>query len=1162
MQELLDSVKSLSGKQRKALAALLKKQKVNLYGVTPIFKREPDEQPLLSYAQQRQWFLWQLEPDSSAYNIASALSFKGALNLEALQKSFQALIDRHETLRTTFALEGEQPVQVIHANVLFELGLETLEVMDESTVRHRFELEAARPFDLFQGPLLRVKLLQLSVDEHVLILTMHHIISDGWSMPIMVSELVQLYSSHCQGQEVDLPALPIQYADYAIWQRNWMETGERERQLAYWQAQLGGEQPVLELPTNRSRPVVRTYAGDKLNIELDSALVRSLKQLANHQGVTVFMLLLASFQMLLQRYTGQNDIRVGVPIANRTRVETEQLIGFFVNTQVLKAEFDLNLSFNGLLQQVRQTVLDAQSHQDLPFQQLVEALHPERSLSHNPLFQVMYNHQTHVKGKGIALPGLEVVPLAYDNPTAQFDLTLDTFESESGLWASLTFATELFDQPVIARMARHWVNLLQAIVHDPQQRIAELPLLEATEYQKIVKEWNRTETDLPDGHAIHELIEAQVEKTPHATAVVLGEQSLSYAELNLRANRLAHQLREHGVAPNVLVGLAVEYSLEMVVGLLAILKAGGAYVPLDPLYPQDRLAYMIDDSGITLLLTTRPLRQKLSVPETVQVLELDQKHHDETGYSDTNLVNGTSASNLVYVIYTSGSTGQPKGAAVRVGSFVRLLQWYQDICKLSASDRVMLLSSYSFDLTQKNVYGVLCVGGQLHLPTSRYDPDYYCNYIERHEITLVNCAPSAFHPLLHGHHFRLRSLRNVLLGGEAVQPAELSSWAEAAHTTNVMLHNTYGPTECTDVVIGHSVSSIDVLSLPNVPIGRPLPGITSYLLDGAGEPVAVGVVGELYIGGNSVGDGYWKRPGLTAERFVPDVFNSSGQGSGRLYRTGDLARYRPDGVLEYIGRIDHQVKIRGLRIELGEITARLQEHEAVREAAVIDVNVQGSKQLAAYVVPQHAGGQQKLKDALRDYAQSVLPDYMVPAHFLFLEKMPLSPNGKLDRKALPIPEVSHHQDYVEPRTVLEKKIALIWSEVLKQPSIGLEDNFFELGGDSIVSIQVVSRARQVGIHFTTRQLFQQQTVRRLAAIATVGDVQALDIDQGPVVGQAVLLPIQQWFFDADIPECHHWNQAILLNATKRLEAGPLEQALQALVLHHDALRLRFTDQEQ
>ncbi|TBU87287.1 condensation domain-containing protein, partial [Stutzerimonas kirkiae] len=570
----------------------------------PAFQRVDRTQPLpLSYAQQRQWFIWQLESESAAYNIPTALRLKGELYIEALRSGFYTLIARHETLRTTFQQEREQALQVVYPRIDLVLDHEYLERADEVLIQSKVEEEIARPFDLEQGPLLRVKLLQLSEDDHVLILTLHHIISDGWSMPIMVDELVQLYEGYRTGQQVSLPELPIQYADYAIWQRQWMEAGEQERQLAYWKAQLGEEQPVLELPTDRPRSAIRSHAGAKLAIELNEELAKSLKQLAQQQGATLFMLLLASFQTLLHRYSGQNDIRVGVPIANRNRAETEGLIGFFVNTQVLKAKFDLDTTFSGLLRQVQQTSLAALAHQDLPFEQLVEALHPERSLSHSPLFQVMYNHQSQVKGESRRLPGLEVEGLILEGHTAKFDLTLDTFEHEQGVGASLSYATALFDKPTIERLARHWLNLLEGVVNRPSQRVAELPLLSKEEQQQIIYDWNRTEVSYPSEKCLHQLIEVQAEKAPDAVAVIFNDQELSYRQLNQRSNQLAHKLRELGVGPDVLVGIAVERSLKMVVGLLGILKAGGAYVPLDPEYPQDRLAYMIEDSVIQLLLS-------------------------------------------------------------------------------------------------------------------------------------------------------------------------------------------------------------------------------------------------------------------------------------------------------------------------------------------------------------------------------------------------------------------------------------------------------------------------------------------------------------------------------------------------------------------------------
>ncbi|QLF91733.1 non-ribosomal peptide synthase/polyketide synthase [Pseudomonas sp. ABC1] len=1045
---------------------------------TPAFQRVDRIQPLqLSYAQQRQWFLWQLEPESTAYNMPTALRFKGDLNIGALRASFEALIARHESLRTTFRQEGEQALQIIHPKIDFALLQEKLEDTSEELIQSKVEEEVAEPFDLEQGPLIRIKLLWLSEDDHVLILTLHHIVSDGWSMPIMVDELVQLYEGYRTGQQVTLPELPIQYADYAIWQRNWMEAGEQERQLAYWKEQLGEEQPVLELPTDRPRPAIQSQEGANFSVSLNDDLAQSLKQLAQQQGVTLFMLLLASFQSLLHRYSGQDDIRVGVPTANRNRVETERLIGFFVNTQVLKAEFDLDTTFSGLLKQVQQTALGAQAHQDLPFEQLVEALHPERSLSHSPLFQVMFNHQTQVRGESRRLSGLTVEGLSWEMQTAQFDLTLDTSEYREGIGASLSYATALFDKSTIERLAQHWLNLLNGIVKAPNQRIAELPLLSPEEQQQIIYDWNHSEASYSGDQCIHQLIEAQVKKTPDAVAVVFGDKELTYQELNKKSNQLAHKLLELGVGPDVLVGIAVERSLEMVISLLAILKAGGAYVPLDPEYPQDRLSYMLEDSGIQLLLTQSHLQEQLPISNHIKTIVLDQGNESLRGYSEVNPENIVQPENLAYVIYTSGSTGRPKGAAVRIGSFVNLLHWYKGACELSSDDKVLLFSSYAFDLTQKNIYGVLCVGGQLHLPAPGYDPEACARQIELHHLTLVNCAPSAFQPLLQDGYARLRSLRHVLLGGEAIQPGELSDWLGAPEAAGVMLHNTYGPTECTDVVIAYAAKDVAVSGLTSVPIGRPLPGVEAYVLSSSGELQAPGLVGELHIGGSCVGEGYWRRAGLTAERFVPNPFDE--QQGGRLYRTGDLACYCVDGVIEYMGRIDHQVKIRGFRIELGEIEAQLQSHATVRETVVIDIDGPNGKQLVGYLVADtNISDDLELQDALRgslrNYLAENLPDHMLPAHLLFLDKLPLTPNGKLDRKVLPRPEASlSRREYIAPQSELEKQIAAIWAGVLKVEKVSLTDNFFELGGHSLLATQVVVRIRnQMELDVALRELFE------------------------------------------------------------------------------------------
>ncbi|MFK3820540.1 amino acid adenylation domain-containing protein [Pseudomonas sp. NPDC089407] len=1092
MQELLDTVVSLSTPKRKALAALLKKQGVNLYGVTPIFPRDPVEPTLLSYAQQRLWILSQLGQVSSAYNLSSVLRFKGQLDTQALQRSFEALIERHETLRTTFQLEGERAVQVIHPHIPFELAIEALERADDSQLRQRVEAEAHVPFDLQHGPLLRVRLLRLAADEHVLVLTLHHIVSDGWSMPVMVSELVQLYHGHSQGLAVDLPALPVQYADYTIWQRNWMEAGEQEKQLAYWTAQLGDEQPVLELPADRPRPAVSSYQGARVTVALGNDLAGALKQLAQQQGVTPFMLLLASFQVLLHRYSGQADIRVGVPVANRNRVETERLIGFFVNTQVLRAEFDLQMTFSELLEQVRQRALGAQAHQDLPFEQLVEALQVERNLGHSPLFQVMYNHQSQAKGVRNRLPGLEMEELAWDSHTAKFDLTLDTFEHEQGIGAALTYATDLFDASTIESMARHWLNLLSGIVRQPEQRVVDLPLMAEHERAQVLQNWNRTQASFPSAHALHQLIEAQAERSPDATALSCGGQTLSYAELNRRANQLAHRLRESGVGPDVLVGLSVERSLEMVVGLLGILKAGGAYVPLDPESPQDRLAYLFEDSGIALLLTQAHLRDVLPASPGVQYLLLD----DETlaDYSEANPDVTVSPHNLAYVIYTSGSTGKPKGALLTHHNVVRLFAATQDWFGFDASDVWTVFHSYAFDFSVWEMYGALLYGGKAVIvpkEVARSPQDFYALLVDE-QVTVLNQTPSAFKQLIPvaceamqaGQHL---ALRHVMFGGEALDVGSLKPWFEVFGDCPPRLINMYGITETTVHVTYRPIGQDDLKKVGSSPIGEVISDLCWYLLDGALNPIVPGSHGELMIGQDGLARGYHGRPALTAERFVPNPFDEQG---GRLYRSGDLARYTGEGVIEYLGRIDHQVKIRGFRIELGEIEARLLEQDSVRQAVVLPQDGPDGKQLVGYVVPADRAvvnkpeTQMAVRETLRKGLKASLPDYMIPAHLLFLAELPLTGNGKLDRKALPQPDASLLQsEYVAPQSALERQIAAIWADVLKLDRVGLNDNFFELGGHSLLATQVMARLQlALGTHLPLGLLFQAADLQTYAAM--------------------------------------------------------------------------------
>lgn len=1021
------------------------------------------EQLPLSYAQQRQWFLWKLDPDSAVYNISSALRFKGKLDLVALQHAFDGLLARHDALRTTFHQQGEQVQQVVHPRLVLPVTPETLVTPGEEALREQVEREARQGFDLEHGPLLRVRLLALDAHEHVLVLTVHHIIADGWSMPLMVEELVRLYEACSQGREAQLPTLPIQYADYAIWQRSWMEAGEQARQLAYWTRQLGGEDPLLEMPLDRPRPTVSSLRGARLAIDLPADQARALKRFAQQRGVTLFMLLLASFQVLLHRYSGQADIRVGVPVANRNRVETERLVGLFVNTQVLRAEFDLQLTFADFLGQVRQRVVEAQAHQDLPFEQLVEALQPERSLNHSPLFQVMYNHQTQARGEHHTLPGLEVSAVAWDNHTAKFDLTLETFEHETGIGAALVYATDLFDAATARTLARHWQNLLHAVVEQPNQRIAELALLDDSEHQQIIAGWNATQASYPDASCIHQLFEAQVARTPDAPALIFGEQTLSYAELNCRANQLAHRLREQGVGPDVLVGIAMQRNLEMVVGLLAILKAGGAYVPLDPEYPQDRLEYMLEDSQAILVLSQTSLSERMPEQFRSRTLLLDQLPLD--AYPDTDLACMNSPRNLIYCIYTSGSTGKPKGVQVEHRSVAALVGWSLSVYDQADLCGVLFSTSICFDLSVWELFVTLSAGGYAVLAANALELP---NLAAKDRVRLVNTVPSAIRQLSETGNIPA-SVNTINLCGEALKQALVDDLYRLAHVRAV--YDLYGPSEDTT----YSTCTLR-LAGGKANIGRPLHNSAAYVLSGALQPVPVGAVGELYLAGAGLARGYLKRPGLSAERFIPNPFDAHG---GRIYRTGDLARYRPDGMLEYVGRVDHQVKVRGFRIELGEIEVRLQQ-QAVREAVVMAVDGPGGQHLVAYAVPDEPGvmadaaAQAALRDQLRSALRRQLPEYMVPSYLVLLSKLPLTPNGKLDRKALPRPDLALAEEaHVPPRTPLQQQVAAIWADVLKVDRVGLGDNFFLLGGHSLIATQVTSRVQeQLGLAVSLKALFE------------------------------------------------------------------------------------------
>ncbi|MBN3884992.1 MAG: non-ribosomal peptide synthetase [Nostoc sp.] len=1123
-----------------------------------ISKRSQISPAPLSFAQQRLWFLQQLDPSNPYYSELACVQLVGALNVDALERSFNEIVRRHEALRTTFEIVEERAVQIIHPTVTVTLPLVNLLSMPE-VERHaqveRLTTEIAeKPFDLVTGPLLRVMLLQTGVEEYLLLFTIHHIAVDGWSIGVLIRELAVLYEAFSTSKISPLPDISIQYADFAIWQRQWLQGELQKTQLNYWKQQLANAS-TLALPTDRPRPAVQSFRGAVASFELSASLTDMLRSLSNREGVTLFMTLLGAFQALLYRYTGQEDICVGSPIANRNQSEIQGLIGFFVNTLVLRTYLSGNPSFLELLNRVREVCVGAYAHADIPFEQLVEELQPDRNLSHMPLFQVMFAWQEDTQ-KELTLPGLTLNWLPTHGQTAKFDLTLHIVNAEPELRGCLEYDIDLFNAETITRIVEHFCTLLEGIVANPQARLSDLPLLTADELHQQLVEWNNTQVEYPQQQCIHQLFEAQVERTPDAVAVVFEDKQLTYYELNARANQLAHYLKKLGVEPEVLVGICVERSLDMVIGLLAILKAGGAYVPLDPSYPLERLAYMLEDSQPKVLLTQQQLVESLP-DHKIKVICIDRYWKLIADENTQNPVCNITCDNLAYVIYTSGSTGKPKGAMLPHHAICNHMFWMQSEFPLTQVDKVLQKTPFSFDASVWEFYAPLLVGAQLVMarPGGHQDSDYLIQAIIEQHITTLQLVPSLLQMLLaHGGIENCQSLKRVFCGGEAL-PVALQERFFA--NLDAELHNLYGPTEtCIDVI---SWTCKRGINQQVVPIGRPIANTQIYLLDSRGQPVPVGIPGELHISSEQLARGYLNRPELTAEKFIPNPFGD--QLGVRLYKTGDLARYLPNGDIEYLGRIDNQIKIRGFRIELGEIETVINQHPLVEKTVVVvRSDLVNSQRLIAYVVP--ISEQMPTIAELRGFLEIKLPKYMVPAAFVMLETLPLTPNGKVDRNALPAPDTARPEldkELVAPRNFVEAKLAEIWAGVLGVDKVGIFDNFFELGGDSILAIVVITRANKAGLQLTTKQLFQHQTVADLATVAVTKKV--YQAEQGLITGLTSFTPIQYWFFEQNLLEPHHWNQAVLLEVKQILDLAVLEKSLQQLLLHHDALRLRFEQTE-
>ncbi len=1050
--------------------------------IQPVDRAQPVP---VSHAQYRQWMFWKLNPHSTAYNTPLAVRLQGRLDRAALQAAFDELVARHESLRTVFHEQQGVPVQQVVAAQPLAIAEHDLSAQPAQVVAECLEEQVRAPFDLAHGPLIRLSLFKTGADDYVLAVLLHHIVSDGWSMGVMVRELVAAYNAFAAGQPLQRPALAVQYADYASWQRERLASGDMQNQLGYWQAALEDDFSVLELPADRLRPPVQSYRGARLDLRLPPELTASLRRLAVQGNATLFHVFLASFALLLARYSGREKLNIGVPVTNRNRLELEGLIGFFVNTLVARVAVDPLQSFPQLLASVKETTLQAQANKDLPFDVLVEALKPERALGYNPLFQVMYNHLGAVgeRVSGDSVHGISVEEVDLAEHTSQFDLTLNTLERTDGVLAVINYACDLFNAARIRRMGEHWLNLLQAIVEHADRPVGQLPLLGAAEHQQIVVDWNRNAQAYPAEQCVHQLVEAQAARTPDAVALVHGEQELTYRQLNQRANQLAHLLRERGVGPDVLVGVAVERGLELVVCLLAILKAGGAYVPLDPAYPQERLAYMLKDSQAKVLLSQTSLLERLPQDTAAQTLLLDQL--DLAGHGPDNLSTLSAPQNLAVSIYTSGSTGLPKGVLIEHRNIAALIGWAHSVYSPDDLNGVLASTSICFDLSVWELFVTLSAGGYAVIAQNALELPLLA---AKDRVHLINTVPSAI-KALHDAGQIPASVRIINLAGEPLKQALVDNLYGLGHVQHV--YDLYGPSEDTTY---STYTRREAGGQAN--IGRPIANSAGYVLDGTGNPLPVGGAGEFCLAGAGLARGYLGRAALTAEKFLPNPFDTSVQGGGRLYRTGDLTRYRADGVLEYVGRIDHQVKIRGFRIELGEIELKLLAHPSVREAVVIDIEGPGGRQLVAYLV---ADGE--IED-LRGHLRTTLPDYMVPAHLVYLAALPLTPNGKLDRKALPAPDVSvQQQAYVAPQTELEQQIAAIWADVLKVERVGLSDNFFELGGHSLLATQATSRMHiELNLDISLSCLFTAEHLKHYASLVA---------DHGPGVA-------------ADVSELNDW----------------------------------------
>ena len=1093
----------LSSAKQALLAKWLRNGSVNSRnsGEKPIPRRQSNGPVPLSLEQQRLWFFNQLEPGSPLYNMPIASRLRGALNPQALQQAMDAVVTRHEALRTRFV--GQEPAQTIDPPstvpmLYFDVRNFPAE-QRETEARRLLEVEAKRSFDLSRDLMVRSALVRLDEEDWIFLVLMHHIASDDWSWRIFCGEVAVAYDAIVSNRKSGLPEPAIQYGDFSVWQKEWLRGDVLEKQLAYWRKQLEGAPPVLELPTDHPRPASQTFRGACEWLKLPFALTEKLNTLSQSGGLTPYMILLAAFQTLIHRYTGQEDIVVGSPVAGRTRASVEKVIGLFVNMLALRTRLDGNPSFFELLHRTQTTVLEALAQQELPFEKLVEELQPERSASYSPLIQVMFALQDELS-ENLKLSGIITSAFPLDSGTAKFDLTFTIVKSGSGFDCGAEFNSDLFEAATVRRMLAHYQEILESVAANPDQHLSEIPLLTGAERQQMLVEWNRTEMDFTRGQTVHELFSAQAVATPKSVAIVCGSESLTYEELDRRADQLAHHLKFLGIGPENLVAISMERSLDMVVGILGTLKAGAAYVPLDPAFPAERLQFMLADSKASLLLTRSREKEHLGdLPKNIRAISLDTDWRLISEEGEDKLDVPMTPENLAYVIYTSGSTGWPKGVQIPHRAVVNFLHSMQREPGLKAGDTLVSVTSISFDIAGLEIFLPLTVGAKIVLATAEeiFDAAKMKSLLQTSRATVMQATPSFWQFLIESDWAGDRRMK-ILCGGEALSRELADQLLDRAGE----VWNLYGPTETT---IWSTLCKITPGKKP-ISIGRPIANTQVYLLDSHLQPVPIGVPGELHIGGDGIAHGYLNRPELTNEKFVQNPFTDSktpaeknpsqsgskfslshrmgeGRGEGRLYKTGDLARYRPDGTIECLGRNDFQIKLRGHRIDLGEIESALRQFPNVRDAVVLlREDERRQKSLAAYLLrsahPSPDAGM------LQQFLRKKLPDYMIPSDFVVLDKFPLTPNGKTDRKALSATaskQASARQTFTPPRTPAEETLAKIWRELLRQPEIGIDDNFFEIGGHSLLAMQLMARVRkEFRAELSLRQIFEAPTIAELA----------------------------------------------------------------------------------